>query len=135
MSLMACCADISRAGELISDATSASPQAASVAFAAVLGLLCYGLKPKVMDQLNSLLVVGVVAAFVVRPSPLPKRIIHSLQRVLLLNALHVQNCLMLLAQFPATTHRDVHQFCSMVGRPLDCNVCRLFSPVLPLRSM
>ena len=58
-------ADIARAGEIISEAAPASAQVSSVAFAAGLGAICYGLKPSVMDAVNSLLVGAVVLTFLV----------------------------------------------------------------------
>ena len=61
------CADIARAGELISGASPVPSQAASIAFSAGLGALCYGLAPKVMDNVNTVLVGGVVLTFLVRP--------------------------------------------------------------------
>lgn len=45
-------------------------QAASVAFVAGLGTLCYGLAPKVMDNFNTVLVGGVVLTFLVLISEL-----------------------------------------------------------------
>lgn len=57
--------DIARAGEIVSEAAPVSSQAASIGFAAGLGALCYGLKPSLMDNLNSALVIGVVLTFLV----------------------------------------------------------------------
>ena len=62
---MRLCADIARAGELVAGATSLPGPAASVAFAAVLGVMCWGLKPSVMDNINSALVALVVLTFLV----------------------------------------------------------------------
>ena len=58
-------ADIARAGEIISGVSSVPGPATSVAFAAGLGTVCYGLRPSTMDSLNSVLVGGVVLTFVV----------------------------------------------------------------------
>ena len=58
--------DIARAGELISGALPVPVQPASIVFAAFLSSLCYGLKPKTMDNLNSVLVLGVLGTFLVR---------------------------------------------------------------------
>ncbi len=58
-------ADIARAGELVAGAVPIPSQAASVAFSAGLGALCYGLAPKVMDNVNTVLVGGVVVTFLV----------------------------------------------------------------------
>ena len=58
-------ADIARAGEIVSGVSAVPGPAASVAFAAGLGAVCYGLRPSTMDSLNSVLVGGVVLTFVV----------------------------------------------------------------------
>jgi hypothetical protein len=67
------CADIARAGELVSGASNIPPQLASVAFAAGFGTLCYGLAPGVMDKLNTVLVIGVVITFAVSNTHTPLR--------------------------------------------------------------
>lgn len=60
------CADIAKAGSIVGDAMGAPHAAAAVAFAAAFSALCFYSSPRLLDRVNSALVVAVVASFLVR---------------------------------------------------------------------
>lgn len=57
------CADIAKAGEIVSSASGFPQPAADVIFALAMGTLCYGARPSVLDSANTALVGGVVVSF------------------------------------------------------------------------
>ncbi len=58
-------ADIAKAGNIVGDAAGAPHTVAAVAFAAAFTSLCFWSPPRVLDRVNSALVVAVVASFLV----------------------------------------------------------------------
>lgn len=58
--------DIAKAGSIVGDATGAPHAAAAVAFAAAFSALCFYSSPRLLDRVNSALVVAVVGSFLVR---------------------------------------------------------------------
>ena len=59
-------ADIAKAGSILGDASGLAHAPAAIAFAAAFTALCYFATPRVLDRVNSALVVAVVASFLVR---------------------------------------------------------------------
>lgn len=59
-------ADIAKAGSIVGDASGLAHAPAAIAFAAAFTALCYFATPRVLDRVNSALVVAVVASFLVR---------------------------------------------------------------------
>ncbi len=58
-------ADIAKAGNIVGDAAGAPHAVAAVAFAAAFTSLCFWSPPRVLDRVNSALVVMVVGSFLV----------------------------------------------------------------------